>query len=223
VSSSNHNHDPCVTAESFIVDCPGNPLKGVEDEWRSTDEEEDSSVDASTDESSIVAPHGSPVFSTDSELDISFLSVEADSQDSNIISVKNMPTFKLVGDNLDLYIRPRSETADHHAESKHFFHAFAVRDRIDVSSFDNTFPSLDISSINLEDVLPQQDDVKKLKENLMILVSRKIRKFMPFFRKHIDSGAISQHIEHKYSDEMSKKSEVVSRLHSSCTNTLSLR
>ena len=60
------------------------------------------------------------------------------------------------------------------------FHAFTVRDRIDVSSLDNSFPSLDISSMNMENVLPHEDVVDKLKENLTILVSRKIRKYMPF-------------------------------------------
>ena len=88
----------------------------------STDEEKvDISDDASTAESSNIAPLWSPVFTTDTELDISLLSVEANSQDANITSLENLPTFKLIGDNLALYIRPQSETADHHAESKHFF------------------------------------------------------------------------------------------------------
>ena len=60
------------------------------------------------------------------------------------------------------------------------FHAFAVCDRIDVLALNNSFPSLDISSMNTENVLPHEDDVDKLKENLTILVSRKIRKYMPF-------------------------------------------
>ena len=84
-------------------------------------------------------------------------------------------------------------------------------DRIDVTSLDNTFPTLDISSMNMEDILPQEDDVNKLKENLIVLVSRKIRKYMPFFRKHIDAKAVTRHIEHEYSHQMSKKSEVVRR------------
>lgn len=74
------------------------------------------------------------------------------------------------------------------------FHAFAIRDRIDVSSLYNSFPSLDISSMNTEYVLPHEDDVGKLKENLTILVSRRIRRFMSFFRKHIDAKAVPRHI-----------------------------
>ena len=64
--------------------------------------------------------------------------------------------------------------------------------------------------MNMENVLPHEDDMDKLKENLTILVSRKIRKYMPFFRKHIDAKTVSRHIEHEYSDHISKKSEVVS-------------
>jgi len=57
----------------------------------------------------------------DTEPDILLSSVGADNQHSKIILLRNLPTFKLVGDNLDLYIRPRSETADYHAKSNHFF------------------------------------------------------------------------------------------------------
>lgn len=66
-----------------------------------------------------IAPPWSPVFTSDTKLDNSLLSIE-DDQDADITSVENLPAFKLVGDNLDLYIRSWSETADHHAESKHF-------------------------------------------------------------------------------------------------------
>ena len=44
----------------------------MEDEWKSTDEEEGmhTSDDASTDKSSIVAPSWSPVLTTDTEVDL---------------------------------------------------------------------------------------------------------------------------------------------------------
>lgn len=43
------------------------------------------------------------------------------------------PTFKLVGDNVDKYVKPRHETADKHASSLHYFHVFAVKDRCERS------------------------------------------------------------------------------------------
>ena len=163
------------------------------------------SDDASTDKSSIVAPSWSPVLTTDTEVDL----FEESDTEYPIVRQTKFTTFKLEGDNLDLFIRPRSETVDHHAESKHFFHAFAVCDRIDVTTLDNTFPSLDNSLINVQNVLPQEGDVNELKNNLTILMCRKIRLYMAFFRKYVDAKAITKHIVHEYSNEMSKKSEVV--------------
>ena len=97
----------------------------MDDEYKSTDEEKvDTSDDVLTDESSNIAPLWSPVtvFTTDTELNISLLSVEADSQDANItpLGKLQLPTLKLIGDNFDSYIIPQSGTADHHAKSKHF-------------------------------------------------------------------------------------------------------
>lgn len=51
--------------------------------------------------------------------------------------VEKKPTFKLVGDNVDKFIKPRHETLDRQAKSLHYFHCFAVRDRVDMTSFDD--------------------------------------------------------------------------------------
>lgn len=37
----------------------------------------------------------------------------------------NLPTFKLVIDNLDIFVRPRTETSQRHADSLHFVHMYA--------------------------------------------------------------------------------------------------
>ena len=38
-------------------------------------------------------------------------------------------SFKIVGDNLDKYVKPRHETVDHHSLSLHYIHSYAVQDR----------------------------------------------------------------------------------------------
>ena len=43
-------------------------------------------------------------------------------------------TYRIVGDNIDKNIKPRNMTSDHQTRSLHYFHAYAVRDRIDLSS-----------------------------------------------------------------------------------------
>ena len=42
---------------------------------------------------------------------------------------KTLPTFKLVGDNLDKSVRPRDMRLDNQTQSLHYFHMYGVRDR----------------------------------------------------------------------------------------------
>ena len=60
----------------------------------------------------------------------------------------------------------------------------------------------DISSDN---VLPSNHDLEALKDNITVLVCQTAR------RKYVDSKGVPQHIKHKYTAEMSLKSEVVSK------------
>uniref|UniRef100_A0A1X7UEC2 Uncharacterized protein n=1 Tax=Amphimedon queenslandica TaxID=400682 RepID=A0A1X7UEC2_AMPQE len=51
-----------------------------------------------------------------------------------ISSVEKKPTFKLVGDNVDKFIKPRHETLDRSAKLLHYFHCFAVRDTVNIKN-----------------------------------------------------------------------------------------
>ena len=42
--------------------------------------------------------------------------------------------FKLVGDNIDKNIRPSEQRIDRQTRSLHYFHSFAVRDRVNFSN-----------------------------------------------------------------------------------------
>jgi len=81
-----------------------------------------------------------------------------------------------VGDNLDMNTRPRSETLSHHADSKQFFHIFAVKDRINNGKFDDTTKSVDIASVDVRSILPTTDDSSATKKNLGVLAFRLVRK-----------------------------------------------
>ena len=129
---------------------------------------------------------------------------------SALSTPQKLPTFKLVIDNLDIFVRPRTETSQRHADSLHFVHMYAVHDRINVSSFSDVSQLPDISSVNVEDVLPSNHDLKVLKDNITVLISQTTLKYLTFFRRHINPKAVPQHITHKYTTEMSLKSEVVS-------------
>ena len=93
----------------------------------------------------------------------------------------SLSTFKLVRDNLDKTIRPRIETSEHHTQSLHYFYGYAVKDRIDMSEFDDAPCLPNVSDIDVEKVLPTSDYESAIKENMAILAARVVRKHIPYF------------------------------------------
>lgn len=124
--------------------------------------------------------------------------------------------YKLVGDNIDFTVRARYMRTDgRQDQSLHYYHAYAIRDRIDLSRFPFhlsriTHPtdSSTLRSMALE-MLPSSVDNAALSKNIAILVSRVLVESLPFFKSTF-SDVVMWHIEHKHSDEMCRKSEVVS-------------
>ena len=102
---------------------------------------------------------------------------------------------------------PREMRFDLQTLSLHYFQSYAVRDRIDLSSFNSEINVPDISEISLESFLPSPSDERILKENFSVLIGRVLIKHVPFF-KEFGSG-LEKHIMHEYSVEMARKSEVV--------------
>ena len=117
-------------------------------------------------------------------------------------------SFKLVGDNLDKSVRPRHETVDQHLKSLHFFHMYAVRDRFDSSSLADDPALCDVENCDVTAILPSLEDDTVLRSHASVLAARIIRKRFKFFSENVIP--VTRHIKHKYSKEMSKKSEVVS-------------
>ena len=119
--------------------------------------------------------------------------------------------FKIVGDNVDKNVKKRYLRVDQQNASLHFFHAFAVRDRIDFSHLPDTLPltcSNEPAKVALE-LLPTVDDDNKLEELFQIHVSRILATQMEFFRISFED-VVERHVRHEYYHEMSAKSTVVS-------------
>lgn len=113
--------------------------------------------------------------------------------------------YKLVFDNIDKNVKPRYMRSDSQTLSLHYVQVYGVKDRIDYSSLSGEKPT----QVNLYSVLPDTTDYDLLRKDFTILVSRIIVKYLPFFNTHFKKSVV-QHIPHKYSTEMCKKSEVVS-------------
>ena len=88
---------------------------------------------------------------------------ESTSQQSiSVLSPKKI-TYKLVGDNIDKNITPRDMRSDHQTRSFHFFHTYAVRDRIDLSGFSESCEKAEV--FIADKLLPSQNDKKEIIEN----------------------------------------------------------
>lgn len=114
-------------------------------------------------------------------------------------------TYKLVGDNIDKDVKPRQMRCDYQTRSLHYFHTFAVKDRVDISSLSDK-PLQIPADVDLTKLLPNKADDTCLQKNFAVLMARVVCKYVPFFSRY----TVERHIEHKYSREMSAKSVVVS-------------
>ena len=104
--------------------------------------------------------------------------------------------FKLVGDIIDKNVKPRYMRSDNQTKSLHYFHVYAVADRVDTSQSSNQTTIIwDPQGVNLQVLLPSIDDERIMKENFSTLISRVLDKHM----KHSQSytSILSQHILHK--------------------------
>ena len=59
-----------------------------------------------------------------------------------------LKSFKIVGDNLDKHVQPRDMRSDYQARSLHFFHSYAVQDRIQSESCSESVPPIDPANVN---------------------------------------------------------------------------
>lgn len=107
-----------------------------------------------------------------------------------------LKTYKLVGDNIDKNVQPRIMRSDHQSRSLHYFHTYAVRDRVDLSSFSDQSQIPDIASIQLVNFLPTGSDERAIQRNFATLVARTLKKYMPFFSKF--GQGLERHILHEY-------------------------
>ena len=128
------------------------------------------------------------------------------------VDVNTWDGFVLVGDNIDKNVKPRQEGIDSKTQSYHFFHSYAIQDRINLSSVSDKqshYLSVPVNQLPLSTLLPSVSDHQSLIHNFSILISRVLVSEMRFFKESFD-GVVQNHIKHEHYSEMTVKSEVVS-------------
>ena len=99
------------------------------------------------------------------------------------------------------------------AQSSHYFHSYAVRDRIDLTDYNDISPPRPVQWTMTDyvavakKVLPTTVEEKALSENFVQLVARVIIQQIPYFQQF--ENVLPTFITHKYSEEMSRNSEMV--------------
>ena len=123
-----------------------------------------------------------------------------------------VPIYTLCGDNIDKTIKRRYLWTDSNATatSLHYFHFYAVKDRIDFSDLGEKAILCDADQLQLALSLhPSPEDDMAIKRNICILISRILYNNLDFIKVAFD-GIVEWHIEHSFYKEMPKKSNVMS-------------
>eukprot|EP00731_Ephydatia_muelleri_P025385 Em0017g468a len=115
--------------------------------------------------------------------------------------------FRLVGDNVDKNVKPRDMRLNSQTTSLHYFHTYAVKDRIWFSHLSTDPIEIVQDSINFEMFYPTVGDNTQLVSNLETLVARMFVQRVPGLQSL--SAEATPHIKHLYSKQMALKSEVV--------------
>ena len=116
-------------------------------------------------------------------------------------------TFKFIGDNVDKKMGVRDVQIDNQGDMLHMYSLLAARSRLPLLDLPRTGQVEDVASFPWESFLPTQEDIDGINSNLVVLVSRLLTQY--FSDLSVLSKSVPSYIKHKYSQETSKKSEVV--------------
>lgn len=117
----------------------------------------------------------------------------------------NCDSFKIILDNIDLHILTRDMTCDRQNRDIHWVNHSAVKNRVTIG--DDAKEQTNILKLNNYQLLPSATDHDKLRKDFIHLVSCIIVKHIPCMQFLQEICPL--HIPHKYSVEMSRKSEKV--------------
>ena len=101
-----------------------------------------------------------------------------------------VPIYTLCGDNIDKIIRRRYLRTDSNATatSLHYFHFYAVKDRIDFGDLgEKTIVCDGADQLQLvQSLLPSPEDDKAIRKNICVLISRILFNNLGFFKMAFD-------------------------------------
>ena len=116
-------------------------------------------------------------------------------------------TFKFWGDNVGKKRGVRDVRSDHQKSMVPMYSILAGRSRTPALHLSDEGTVADLAGLSYTEFLPTHHDVERVTSNLVVIVSRVLTEYKSDLSPL--SKAVIKHIPHKYSAQMSKKSEVV--------------
>ena len=118
--------------------------------------------------------------------------------------------FKLCGDNIDKNVRRRHVRFDRQTISLHYFHYYAVKDRVNLGTMSDSLPKeTPVVKEVIQKILPTSTDDESFLDKFAVLLGRMLCNHITYFKENF-GDVVERHIPHLYSQDMSKKSEIVS-------------
>ena len=114
---------------------------------------------------------------------------------------------KFWGDNVDKKRGVRDVRSDHHGSLLHMYSILAGRSRTNAKDLSPTGCVSSLSATSALEFLPSSEDHHAVRNNLVVVVSRILTQYIDSLS--VFSKSVSAHIQHKYSKEMGRKSEVI--------------
>ncbi|XP_072315713.1 uncharacterized protein [Eucyclogobius newberryi] len=114
------------------------------------------------------------------------------------------PTYTIVFDNLDFYMKAHHQSVAHSDKSLHWIHHIAVEDRIQINHLPNARPKVDISTYDLGRSLPGSKVQEHIRREFIVLGSGLLTQYLHAFKPL--ANVVVNHMPHQYSEEMSHRS-----------------
>ena len=115
-------------------------------------------------------------------------------------------SFKFVGDNVDVSMGVRDLRSDHVKHLRHMYSILAVKSRVSPPQHAACTLQRPLQLVNTDCFLPNERDISSIRLNLACIVSRILCTYIKGLQKF--RKLVPQHILHRNSVAMSKKSEV---------------
>lgn len=128
--------------------------------------------------------------------------------DKIIDEVKQGKKLQGTGDNWDIRVLVHDMRSDHQNKDLHYFASNLIVDRVPCEGLCQVYPRRNIQTLPNCHFLLNDAETDKLREDFKVLVGRVLVAHIPSLS--FLKAVIPQHIAHRYTNEMAKKSAIVS-------------